>query len=81
MGEAADEHQEHQRRHTAAHEHAAGVHDQAARMHQAAAEFFAEHDQPGKAARERDLADRNAQAAEADRRAAATDIGELPPDP
>lgn len=50
-------------------------------MHQGAAEFFEEHGEPGKADRERDLADRNAQAAEADRREAATDIEDLPSDP
>lgn len=49
-------------------------------MHQRAAEFFAERDEPGKADRERDLADRNAQAAESDRREAAADIEELPSD-
>ena len=50
-------------------------------MHQGAAEFFEEHDEPGKAGRERDLADKEAQAAEADRREAAADIEELPSDP
>ena len=36
-------------------------------MHQDAAKFFDEHDESAKADRERDLADREAQAAEADR--------------
>lgn len=40
-------------------------------MHQNAAKFFDEHDESGKADRERDLADREAQAAEADRDEAA----------
>jgi len=38
-------------------------------MHRAAAEFFAEHGEPGKADRERSLADRETWSAEADRRA------------
>lgn len=50
-------------------------------MHRGAAEFFEEHDEPGKAGRERELAEREAQAAEADRREAATDMEDLPSDP
>jgi len=38
-------------------------------MHRAAADFFAEHGEPGKADRERSLADREIRSAEADRRA------------
>ena len=48
-------------------------------MHRNAAEFFAEHDEPGKADRERDRADREAQAAEADRGAAADGVEDRPP--
>jgi hypothetical protein len=51
-------HEQYQRRHVRAHEHAASVHDQAAEMHQDAAKFFDEHDESGKADWERDLADR-----------------------
>jgi hypothetical protein len=40
-------------------------------MHQDAAKFFDEHDESDKADRERDLADRETQAAEADRDEAA----------
>jgi hypothetical protein len=48
-------------------------------MHQDAAEFFDEHDEPGKADRERDLADREARAAEADRGEAVADPEDRPP--
>jgi len=47
-------------------------------MHQAAAEFFDEHDQSGKADRERDLADQEARAAEADRSEAAARLEDCP---
>ena len=43
-------------------------------MHRDAAKFFDEHDESGKADRERDLADREAQAAEADRGKAAAEV-------
>lgn len=55
-GEAGRGRQQHQRRRVAARERAAAVHDQVAKMHQHAAEFSGKHDKPGKAARERDLA-------------------------
>jgi hypothetical protein len=48
-------------------------------MHQQAAEFFDDHDEPGKADRERGLADREAQEAEADRREATAGLKD-PPD-
>ncbi len=43
-------------------------------MHQYAAELFDEYDEPGKADRERGLADREAQKAEADRYEAAAEL-------
>ena len=48
-------------------------------MHQDAEKFFDEHDESGKADRERDLADREAQAAEADRGEAAAGLEDRPP--
>ena len=73
LSEAVPWHELHNRRqvhtHVAAHEHAAKVHDQAARVHHEAAEFFDEHGMADKAHQERALAEREAEAAEADRQA------------
>jgi len=80
VGAAEPEHKKHQRRRVTAHELAAAVHDRAAKMHQYAAEFFDEHDESGKADRERDLSDREAQHAEADRGIAA-ELADPPSDP
>ena len=74
LSEAVPEHERHNRRHVrrhvAAHEHAAQVHDQAAKVHRDAARFFDEHGMADKADQERTLADREAEAAEADRQSA-----------
>lgn len=80
MGEDDRERERHQRRRAEAHEHAAAVHDKAAAMHRDAADFFSEHGELGKAARERSLGDREARGAEADRREAADALDDLPPD-
>ena len=70
LSEAVPEHERHNHRHVAAHEHAAKVHDQAAKVQHDAAEFYDEHGMADKAHQERDLADREAEAAEADRQEA-----------
>ena len=72
MGATDREHEEQQRRHVAAHERAAAVHDRAVKLHSDATEFFTEHGRPVQAARERELADREAGKAEAAHRAAVT---------
>jgi hypothetical protein len=70
LSEAVPEHERHNRRHVAAHEHAAKVHDQAVKVHLDAAEFFDEHGMADKARQERALAEREAKAAEAERQEA-----------
>jgi len=55
--------------------------DEAAKAHQPAAEFFEEHDEPGKAEREHHLANFEAQEAETERREAAVRQEDLAPDP
>jgi hypothetical protein len=70
LSEAVPEHDRHNRRHLTAHEHAAKVHDQAAKVHHDAAEFYDVYGMADKAQQERDLADGEAKAAEADRQEA-----------
>lgn len=81
MGEADPMHEEHRRRHAAAHEHAAAVHEQAALVHAEAVEFFVERGMTDQADRERDLALRETEKAKAARREAASGAEDLPPVP
>jgi hypothetical protein len=73
MSAADQEHQQHEDRQVAAHQHAAAVHDQAAQMPPDAAEFFGRHDKPAQAEHEQQLALAEKQKAAASREQAEAD--------